>query len=235
YMKHYEGVELPEIPHPQRPTGKTTWHGSGEFMKYNRWGRNPNEDHDFAEEVRRHYAACVTYADAQVGKMMNRLTERGLLENTVVVLWGDHGWHLGEHGIWGKHALFEESLHSPLIIVSDGLPQPGTSTDAIVETRSLFPTLCELSGLQVPKHLAASSLSDALHDPNTKGGVAVSYTNRAQTIRDEQFRLIVHRDGTVELYDHGSTSGETVNVADQHPRIVASMKAEMLKRLEKDR
>ena len=235
YMKHYEGVELPAIPHPQRPTGKTTWHGSGEFMKYNRWGRNPNDDHDFAEEVRRHYAACVTYADAQVGKMMNRLTERGLLKNTIVVLWGDHGWHLGEHAIWGKHALFEESLHSPLIIVSDGLPQPGTSTDAIVETRSLFPTLCELSGLPIPKHLTASSLSEALHEPKTKGGVAVSYTSRAQTIRDEQFRLIIHRDGAVELYDHGSTSGETVNVADQHPRIVASMKAEMLKRLEKDR
>ena len=235
YMKPYEGIELPAIPHPERPAGKTTWHGSGEFMKYNRWGKNPNEDQEFADEVRRHYAACVSYADAQVGRIMDRIAAKKLLEDTVVVLWGDHGWHLGEHAIWGKHALFEESLHSPLIIVADGLPQRGTATDAIVETRSLYPTLCELSGIPTPKHLTAPSLSVALLDPTDTDGVAVSYSNRAQTIRDDRFRLILHRDGEVELYDHHSPLGETVNVADEHPKIIASMKSEMLKRLDKDR
>jgi len=67
YMEHYRDAKLPPTPHPEKPAGKTTWHGSGEFMKYNRWGRNPNQDAEFAIEVRKHYAACVTYADAMVG------------------------------------------------------------------------------------------------------------------------------------------------------------------------
>ena len=115
YMQPYPNATLPPTPHPEKPTGQTTWHNSGEFMKYNRWGRDPNHDAQFAIEVRKHYAACVTYADAQVGRLLEQLEAVGR-DNTIVVLWGDHGWHLGEHAIWGKHALFEESLHSPLII-----------------------------------------------------------------------------------------------------------------------
>ena len=112
---------------------------SGEFMKYNRGGRNPNNDSDFATMVRRHYAACVTYADALVGKLLRRLDRLDLREDTVVVLWGDHGWHLGEHAIWGKHALFEESLRSPLIIQYKSLTGKGKRTDSIVETVDVFP------------------------------------------------------------------------------------------------
>ena len=101
YMVPYRNAELPATPHPAKPEGKTTWHGSGEFMKYNRWGRNPNEDAEFAIEVRKHYAACVSFADAQVARMMAKLKDTGADENTIVVLWGDHGWHLGEHAVWG--------------------------------------------------------------------------------------------------------------------------------------
>ena len=119
-------------------------------MKYNRWNRDPNRDADFALEVRRHYAACVTYADAQVGRLVEHLERVGADENTIVILWGDHGWHLGEHAIWGKHALFEESLRSPLIIAHRDIAEPGVATDAIVESLDVFPTLCDLAGLPVP-------------------------------------------------------------------------------------
>ena len=105
-------------------------------MKYNRWNRDPNQDAAFALEVRKHYAACVTYADAQVGRLLERLRQTGAAENTIVILWGDHGWHLGEHAVWGKHALFEESLRSPLIISHRGIQKPGEPTDAI---RAPFP------------------------------------------------------------------------------------------------
>lgn len=235
YMKHYRGVDLPMIEHPLRPEGKTTWHGSNEFMKYNRWGRNPNSDTGFATEVRRHYAACVSYADAQVGRIMERLEASGAMDETIVVLWGDHGWQLGEHAIWGKHALFEESLHSPLIISAKHLSQPGTATDAIVETRSLFPTLCDLVDLPVPDHLTSASLMELLQNPDQAGSVAVSYTGRAQTIRNDRFRLISHRDGSTELYDHDSENGETVNVADQHPGTVAKLTEALAERLAQDR
>ncbi|MBL6724150.1 MAG: sulfatase [Rubripirellula sp.] len=231
YMKPYLSVELPPIPHPDRPKGKTTWHGSGEFMKYNRWGRDPNQDAEFADAVRRHYAACVSYADAQVGRVLDRLDAHGLRDNTVIVLWGDHGWHLGEHAIWGKHALFEESLHSPLIISAKNLPQPGIHSDAIVETRSLFPTLCELTGISKPDQQLGASLNPILQEPTATGGVAISYTGRAQTIRDQQYRLIAHQDGAIELYDHRSEAGETQNVADQHPELVRQLMATLTDRL----
>jgi iduronate 2-sulfatase len=183
YLAPYENAELPPTPHPEKPSGKTTWHGSGEFMKYNRWGRNPNKDAEFALEVRKHYAACVTYADAQVGRLLDQLEKSGAAQNTVVVLWGDHGWHLGEHSIWGKHALFEESLRSPLIISYPGIKKPGIATQAMVETLDLFPTLCELAELPMPDFVDGTSLSPQLQNPRAPGHPAISYTGRAKTIR----------------------------------------------------
>jgi iduronate 2-sulfatase len=165
YMEHYRDATLPMIAHPTKPEGNTTWHNSGEFMKYNMWGKNPNEDPAFAIEVRKHYAACVTFADAQVGKLMARLESLGLRDDTIVLLWGDHGWHLGEHAIWGKHALFEESLRSPLIISAPGMAHAGEATNAMVETLDVFPTLCELTGLTPPDGLHGVSLKPLLENP----------------------------------------------------------------------
>jgi iduronate 2-sulfatase len=222
YHEHYRDLKLPAIEHPKKPNGKTTWHGSGEFMKYNRWKRNPNNDSDFATLVRKHYAACVTYADAQVGRVIARLDELGLRDNTVIVLWGDHGWHLGEHAIWGKHALFEESLRSPLIISYPGVPNPGAATKSVVETLDVFPTLCELTGLPVPDFAHGVSLKPILQSPDAPGHSAISYS-KARTIRTKAYRLIVHRDKHIELYDHRSKAGETKNVAAEHDELVQEL------------
>ena len=231
YFEPYREVAIPEIPHPRKPGGKTTWHGSGEFMKYNRWGRNPNEDAEFADLVRRHYMACVSYADAQVGRLLKELNELDQTEHTIVVLWGDHGWHLGEHAVWGKHTLFEESLRSPLIICADGMPEPGGSTDAIVETIDVFPTLVDLAGLPQPEYVAGQSLKPLLEDPTADGGTAVSYAPKGETIRTDRYRLIEHRGGHVELYDHDSEAGETKSVAEEHPDVVKKLKDELKTRL----
>ena len=182
YLVPYQNLQLPAIQHPQKPTGKTTWHGSGEFMKYNRWQRNPNQDRDFADEVRKHYAACVTYADALTGRILDRLDHLGLAENTVVVLWGDHGWHLGEHAIWGKHSLYEESLRSPLIIAGPEIQFAGKPSQAVVETVDIFPTLCDLTGLAKPAFLSGHTLMPNLQDPALTGGAAVSYRGAVKTI-----------------------------------------------------
>lgn len=230
YYEPYEDAQLPPIPHPGKPIGRTTWHQSGEFMKYNRWGRNPNDDPEFATLVRKHYAACVSYADAQVGKLLDRLDELHASEETIVVLWGDHGWHLGEHAIWGKHALFEESLRSPLIIRYQGLTDPGKSTKAIVETLDLFPTLCDLAELPTPEFAQGVSLRPILDAADTTGHTAISYA-RAQTIRTDTHRLILHSDGYAELYDHTSAEKETRNIAEQHPEIVKSLSRQLTDRL----
>jgi iduronate 2-sulfatase len=223
YYDMYEGVKLPEIEHQKRPEGKTTWHGSGEFMKYNRWGKDPNSDMVFADEVRRHYAACVSYADAQVGRILKELKCNGADKNTIVVLWGDHGWHLGEHAIWGKHSLFEESLHSPLIIHYPGMMNKGSNTNALVETIDIFPTLCDLTGVEIPEFVQGVSLKEILENPNAPGHPAIAYKKEVSTIRTETHRLVLHKDGKVELYDHTTVEGETVNVADKHPDLVEEL------------
>jgi iduronate 2-sulfatase len=224
YFDRYEGVKLPSIPHPQKPGGRTTWHGSNEFMKYNRWDRNPISDTVFAVEVRRHYAACVSYADAQVGKILTELESTGADKNTIVVLWGDHGWHLGEHAIWGKHSLFEESLHSPLIIHYPGMKHEGSKTSAMVETLDIFPTLCDLTGVAMPGFVQGVTLKGILENPDTTGHIALGYWRDVMTIRTTTHRLLLHNDGFVELYDHTTPENETKNVAEKNPELVEELK-----------
>jgi iduronate 2-sulfatase len=232
YMASYDGVELPPIPHPEKPSGTTTWHGSGEFFgQYDHGGKDPRKDAAYADEVRRHYAACVTYADKHVGDILATLKETGAENNTIVVLWGDHGWHLGEHSIWGKHSLFEESLRSPLIIKYPGMGMPGEQTDAVVASLDIFPTLCELAKLPMPDFSQGESLMPMLENPKISGHVAIGYTGGALTIRDERWRMTKHKDGPVELYDHASPEMETRNVADQYPDVIAKLTAQLDQRM----
>ncbi len=221
YRDLYNGVTLPPIPHPEKPKGLSTWHGSGEFFgQYNHDGSDPRTDPAYADELRRSYAACVSYADAQVAQLLEKLEQTGLAKNTIVVLWGDHGWHLGEHNIWGKHTLFEESLLAPLVIRSPGMEKPGEKTQAIVESIDIYPTLCELTGVPTPKFINGKSLIKNLRDPSAKGDTAISYKNNIETIRSLQYRLIRHPGGKHELYDHTAPGGETTNLAEKSPDIV---------------
>ena len=234
YMEHYKNATLPATRHPEKPSGKTTWHKSGEFMNYNRWDRNPNEDAEFAIEVRKHYAACVTFADAQVGRVLERLEKTGEADNTVVVLWGDHGWHLGEHALWGKHALFEESLRSPLIIRYPDMANANSKTQSIVESIDIFPTLCELAKLPVPEFVDGTTLKPLIDGGQTESREAISYFRKARTIRSTQYRLIAHKDGHQELYAHGSEIGEeTKNLASEKPDVVIDLMDRLNKRIPK--
>jgi iduronate 2-sulfatase len=224
YFDTYAGVKLPAIQHPQKPEGKTTWHSSSEFNQYNLWGKDPNKESAFADDLRRHYAACVSYADAQVGKILAELKRTGADKNTIVVLWGDHGWHLGEHAVWGKHTLFEESLHSPMIIRYPGMKNNGAKTNAIVETLDIFPTLCDIAGVESPSFAQGVSLKTILYNSNSNGHPAIAYWKNAKTIRTTTHRMIIHDDGFVELYDHTSIEKETKNIADQNPKLIGELK-----------
>lgn len=227
YLDLYEKAKLPPIPHPQKPAGLSTWHKSNEFQRYARGGRDPWTEPDYANEVRRSYAACVSYADAQVAQVMAHLEKLGLAENTIVVLWGDHGWHLGEHAVWGKHTLYEESLRAPLVIRAPGMKQAGEAADAIVETIDIYPTLCELTGVPTPEGLSGESLTNLLEDPTAENGEAISYFESNETIRTNRHRLIRHNNGkkepAFELYDHGSPEKETKNIAAENPDLVREL------------
>jgi iduronate 2-sulfatase len=228
YFDLYEGTKFSPIPHPEKPAGLSTWHNSGEFQRYARNGRNPWTEPDYADEIRRSYAACVSYADNQVAQLLANLDKLGIRENTIVVLWGDHGWHLGEHAVWGKHTLFEEALRAPLVISAPGMKNRGAKTEAIVETVDIYPTLCELSGVPMPDGLSGKSLNKHLVNPSVEGSPALSYWQGNESIRTPQYRLIRHNTkggSDYELYDHTGDDGETTNLAAEKPDIVKELNA----------
>jgi arylsulfatase A-like enzyme len=180
------------------------------------------------------YQACVSYVDAQVGQVLQALQETGLASNTVVVLWGDHGWHLGDHGLWCKHSNFEQATHSPLIISAPGYASGRAS--GMVESIDMFPTLCELAGLPSPSFLEGKSLKPILKDPSkTVKPFSLSQFPRwdkymGYALRTPRYRLvvwmkkeIVNRDHfdpdlieSIELYDYQTDPLETINQA-QNP------------------
>ncbi len=232
YLDLYEDVKIPAVLHPGKPSGETTWHHSGEFMSYHRQGNiDPREDAEYALLLKKYYAACVSYADKHVGDILSKLKETGADRNTIVVLWGDHGWHLGEHAIWGKHSLFEESLLSPLIIYDPDMENNGQESQAVVETVDIFPTLLELCKLPTPDFLHGTSLMPMMMDPKASGHPVVAYQSNATTIRTNSFRFIQHRSGAVELYDHESEEGESHNIAAQHPEMVEALRNQLNDRL----
>lgn len=114
------------------------------------------------------YLACVSYIDAQIGRVVEDLEKAGLRENTIIIVWGDHGWHLGEMGVWGKATNYEIATRVPMMIWTPDMPKGsrGKTTDALVELIDMYPTLCELAGLTPPKHLEGTSFAPLLEDPD---------------------------------------------------------------------
>jgi iduronate 2-sulfatase len=122
-------------------------------------------DEAIARELRRAYAACTSFVDAQVGRVLAELDALGLRENTIVIFWGDHGWHLGEFGIWGKATDHEVATRAPLLVSAPGRKARGLGSSALVEFVDVYPTLCELAGLPVPGGLEGTSLVPLLDEP----------------------------------------------------------------------
>ena len=155
YWDLYDRDEIPlaEVrTRPQNAPSQLT--GSHEFRAYHLKGMNVNSD-EFHRVMRHGYFACVSYVDKLIGDMLAELEQLDLHENTIVVLWGDHGFNLGEHGFWGKHNLMGGSTHIPLLIHAPGVTRPGSTSDALVESTDLFPTLAALTGIEPSAELAA--------------------------------------------------------------------------------
>jgi arylsulfatase A-like enzyme len=163
------------------------------------------------------YLASISFADAMVGELLDTLDASGRADNTIIVLWGDHGFHLGEKNRWRKMTLWEDVTHVPLIIVAPGLTVPGSRTGAPVSLMDIYPTLAELTGLPVPGHVEGQSLVPLIDDPgaewDTPAVTTYGFNNHA--VRDERYRYIRYADGTEELYDVIADPNEWTNIADQ--------------------
>lgn len=177
------------------------------------------------------YLASVTFADAMVGEILEALEQSGRADNTIIVLWSDHGWHLGEKHRWRKHTLWEEATHVPLIVVAPGLTEPGSSSGQAVSLMDIYPTLMELTGLEAPDYLEGRSLVPLIEDPDAEWDhVALStfgFQNHA--VRSGRYRYIRYADGSEELYDHQTDSNEWHNLASDPA--YARIKAELQQRL----
>lgn len=178
------------------------------------------------------YYAATSYVDAQVGKIIDRLDANGLTDRTIVLLWGDHGWHLGDHGMWCKHTNYEQAARIPLIIMSP-TTTAGQSTRAMVETVDIYPTLGAMAQVDVPSDLDGRSFADVLDRPDGPGRPHITHVyprggRMGIAVRDSRYRLVRWQsfDGAIdahELYDYQTDPTETTNIADQNADRVAAM------------
>ena len=182
----------------------------------------PMAVHDWVEEKTgrwaegvQAYLASISFADAMVGRLLDALDESGRADQTIIVLWSDHGWHLGEKQRWRKSTLWEETTRVPLIVVAPGVTRPGSRTAAPVSLMDLYPTLTELAGLRVPGHVEGTSLVPLLEDPDTSWEHAAvsTFGYRNHAVRDHRYRYIKYADGSEELYDHERDPHEWENLA----------------------
>lgn len=173
------------------------------------------------------YYACVSFVDAQVGRITAALEDLGLADDTIVVVWGDHGYHLGELSLWSKFTNFELGTRSPLVIHDPRVTAPTHTTDALVEFIDIYPGLCELAGLPLPPHLEGESLAPLVRDPRA-GGKSAAYSQYPRrdlmgySVKTDRFRYTEWREESgagavvgVELYDHTIDPDETVNRASE--------------------
>ncbi len=234
YWDMYDEASLPLSPNPDVPENVTevSLHNSGEFNSYQKGeekaaaGKRVSDG--YARKLRHANFAVVSYVDAQIGRLLDEIERLELQKNTIVVVWGDHGWHLGDQTIWGKHTVFERALRSALIIRVPGAGGAGQKVNGLVESIDLYPTLCELCGIEPPDSLDGVSLLPLLNNPKGDGKEAVyGFWNNGTTVRTVGYRLSrFYNNGNelFELYDHQNDPLESVNVATTQAEVVEELK-----------
>lgn len=161
------------------------------------------------------YLATITYLDVQIGRVLDAYEASPHKDNTIICLWGDHGWHLGEKEHWRKFALWEEAARAPLMWVVPGVTPTGGVCTRPVDFMSIYPTLCDLTGVAKPAWVEGDSITPLLKDPSAKWdgvGVTTFHLNN-HSVRDERWRYIRYADGGEELYDHDNDAYEWTNLA----------------------
>lgn len=239
YWERYDRSEIPRPATTEHPKGAPelavrSWR---ELEGYTDIPQNGELSQEKVQELRHGYYACISYVDALVGRLLDEIERLGLKENTVVVLWGDHGYHLGEQGLWTKANNYELSTRVPLILSVPEAKHPGAKTEALVEFVDLYPTLADVCGLAAPEGVEGISLKPLLRNPNRswKRAVFSQYPRPRQghrhkghgdimgyAVRTKRYRYVEWREWDSkmivarELYDHETDPHEMQNLAD-HP------------------
>jgi len=189
------------------------------------------------KEAVRAYQVCATFADKQIGKIITALEKSPYSENTIIVLWSDHGFHLGEKEHWEKFALWEKTTQVPFIVVAPGVTQPGTVYESPVNLLDIYPTLLDLCGFEEKMELDGKSLVEVLKNPEyeRKRPALMTYGKGNHAIRTDRWRYIHYEDETEELYDHRNDPREWNNLAgdDQYENLKDSLK-QWLPKMEAD-
>lgn len=252
YWDMYDPEQLPILTDEKMPTDAPPYalHNNSELSHYVDLIDMPRPWDDETvppqkmKQLMHGYYACVSYVDAQIGRLLRTLEEEGLQDNTIVVLWSDHGWKLGEYRGWGKMTNYEIDARVPLIISAPGMKTAGQHSDSLVELLDLFPTLCEMTGIEVPDFVEGKSLVPVLQ--NSAAAVreaAVSqYYRRHEgseymgySLRTDRHRYTEWRDFTTgevvdqEMYDHEVDDQEMTNIAKSAPAQVVERLSILLK------
>jgi len=220
-----ETIDLADNPFKPKGAPDLAMTGWGELRNYPGMPKRGRLTEEQARTLIRGYKACVSYTDAQIGRVLGELERLGLADRTVVVLWGDHGWHLGDHGLWCKHTNFESATRAPLILASPRIPG-GKTTRRLAEFVDIYPSTCDLAGLAVPGHCEGASLVPLMRDPEREWksaafsqyprgrGSIMGYSMRTDRYRYTEWQR--RKTGNVvarELYDHQADPQENVNLA----------------------
>jgi arylsulfatase A-like enzyme len=240
YWDLYSEQKLPLAPNPFAPTNCPDYALSawGELRAYTDIPHVGPLDEAQARKMIHGYYACVSYMDAQLGRVLEELDRLKLRDRTIVILWGDHGWQLGEHGLWCKHTNFEEATRAPLIISVPGQKSAGKKSDALVEFVDIYPTVAELCGLPKPEGVEGFSFKPLLDDPQRPWKTAAFSQfprlipgeggGMGHSIRTERYRLtewaVPGKDFRgYELYDYQADPQGNENVA-QKPEYAGRLK-----------
>jgi arylsulfatase A-like enzyme len=254
YWDMYDPDRLKLAQNPFRPKDAPPYAVTdfGELRNYYGVPASGPVSDELARKLMHAYRAATSFTDANIGRVLAELDRLGLRDNTIVVLWGDHGWKLGEHASWCKHSNMENDTNAPLIIAAPGAKAAGQSTRALVEFVDIYPTLCDLAGLTLPSHLQGVSMQPLLDDPtrhwktaafsqyprSLDGRRMMGYalrTDRHRYVewRDRENREVVAR----ELYDHQTDPAENQNLANltENKELLIQLSAQLAAGWEKAR
>jgi iduronate 2-sulfatase len=232
-------LQLAGNPFPPEDVPKIALMNFGELRTYSDIPKQGAVSDKKARELIHAYYATVSYVDAQIGRVLTELDRLGLRENTVIVLWGDHGWQLGEHGLWCKHTNFEVATRSPLIFSAPKQANRGITTDALVEFVDVYPTLVEMCDLPMPEKLEGASLLSVINKPDQPWkkaafsqyprGKMMGYSMRTNRYRYTEWGKPGKPPVGVELYDHKEDPDENVNIAGQpdHKNLIAQLSKQL--------